>query len=204
MSDSSPQVAGSEALGGTGTATGGVPESQEEQVRRRRIESAGEAVLLGLVTAFFVYLGIDSLGWPLSAALIPRLAVLVGLPLVGYRLFVVMRRTVAPPTRMIMDTGFRSGDDPANEAKRFFWLIAYMALMSTGIVLFGFHTAVPLATAVFMYYFGKVGLFRSALLFVLLLSLVVLVYDVFISARWPQPLLFDPFNALFGEFVRSL
>lgn len=169
--------------------------------RRRTIESAGEFLLLATILAFFAYLWLDSRGWALGAALIPRISVAVGLPLVLIRLITVLRRTASPPSTQIMDTGFRSGGDPVNEAKRFVKFVTHVVAMCAGIVLFGAHTAVPVSTSVTLYASGRLSAMRAVLIGVAVLTLIVIVYDLLIGARWPDPVLANPLRDMVASLL---
>lgn len=165
--------------------------------RRRTVESMGELVLLGVVCAFLVYLWVDSIGWPLESALVPRLAGVVAAPLIVVRFYYVVRRTSDPP-RQIMDTGFRAGKDPRSEMRRLAAVMAYIGGMWVGIWLFGFHTSVPLSMAIYGRAAAKLGWRGTMLLYVVGLSVIVGLYDLFINARWSEAVLYDPVGRLMG------
>ena len=75
-------------------------------------------MLLTLVGTFFVYLFVSSLAWPLGAALMPRIIVIIGAPFLLARIAVLLRPR-EEPVGEIMDMGFRIGDDPKIERQRF-------------------------------------------------------------------------------------
>jgi hypothetical protein len=163
--------------------------------RRRTVESIGELLLLGLVAAFLVYLVVDSIGWPVESALVPRLAGAAAAPLIVIRLYSVLRRTSAPPAQ-VMDTSFRAGKDPRNEMRRLAGVLAYLCGMWIGIWLFGFHTAVPLSMAIYGRKAAKIGWRGTLVLYVVGLSVIVGLYDLFINARWSEALVYDPVRQL--------
>ena len=118
------------------------------KVKRWRIhlELLGEIPLLAIVGGFFVYLFAESLSWPLGAALMPRIAVIIGFPFLIIRVITLLRHTAAQQGPIqIMDMGFSIGIDPEGEAKRFVRICTFIIGLYLAIWVFGFHVALPLA-----------------------------------------------------------
>ena len=151
------------------------------------LETIGELTLLTLVGAFFVYLFIESLQWPLGSALMPWIALAIGVPFWIYRVLVVVLR--ARETKgQIMDIGFRTGDDPHEERARFIRIALFIASLYLGIWLFGFHVALPLGMLIYVRVYGRLSWFAALCVGLLFLALLVGVYDHLLNATWHEPL----------------
>lgn len=161
--------------------------------RRWDTEIAGEIVLLTLVGCFFVYLFAQSLGWPLGAALMPRIVVLIGMPFLILRIVALLRRRLESPNE-IMDVGFRIGDDPKVERRRFIRICLFVVGLYLAIWIFGFHVALPLAMLFYVRVYGKMARFGSLIVGLSFLATIVVVYDSVLHANWHQPLIVRLWN----------
>lgn len=161
------------------------------QGRRGRLlsmEAGGELVLLGIVGAFFAYLLYGSLHWQLGSAIIPWTAVAFGTPFLILRLIAVLRPAAVGGAAsngagQIMDIGFGTSVEPGAPG-RFLRIVLYILLMYLAIWLIGFHIALPLATFIYLYRYGRAGLLWSAVVALIFLGLMVGVYDGLLHARW--------------------
>ena len=155
---------------------------------RRRgftLEIVGEIVLLAMAGGMFAYLFIQSFTWPAGAALMPRITVALGTPFWVWRLVSLIRSTQEETSsEQIMDLGFRTGADPKGERIRFFRICSSIIGLYVAIWLVGFHIALPIGVAVYMYVYGRAGLVWSAVVGLLFLGLIVGVYDHFLNATW--------------------
>jgi hypothetical protein len=149
----------------------------------------GEAILLGCVGAFFLYVFIQSFGWPLGSALMPRIVVVLGVPFLIARIISLTRRTIEQQER-IMDTGFRIGDDPKREAQNFLRISAFIVGLYFAIWVFGFHIALPAGMFGYLFFFGKVGWVGSTIVALCFLAFIVGVYDNVLHISWHEPLIF--------------
>lgn len=156
--------------------------------RRLTLEVAGEVVLLLGVGAFFLYLFIDSFGYPEGADLMPRIAVLVGTPFWLIRVWTLLMGT--PEKRIeegdIMDTGFILGGDPKTESRRFVRIFGFTALMYAAIWLIGVHVALPGMLFLYLMYYGRAGWLASAGSALAFLALIVGFYDYGLHIIWPE------------------
>ena len=161
------------------------------KVKRWRIslEILGEIPLLAIVGGFFVYLFVESLSWPLGAALMPRIAVIIGFPFLILRVITLLRRTVAQQGQ-IMDMGFSIGIDPKGEARRFVRICAFIAGLYLAIWVFGFHVALPLGMFFYLFVYGRVGWIASIAVALFFLALIMGVYDTVLHVSWHEPLIF--------------
>jgi hypothetical protein len=168
------------------------------------VEIIGEIILLLTVTAFFIYLFIPSLNWPWGARLMPQIAIGIGTPFLFLRIIYVLRalfwsRTVSSVTPSgIMDLGFRVGDDPKEEGRRWIRILSAIGVLYLGIWLVGFHIALPLWVFGYMVWFGKANFFLAGGIALAFLGLIVGVYGYLISVPWHDPPLFMLFRSLFS------
>lgn len=162
---------------------------EKPRVRFRfNLEVFGEILLLAVVGAFFVYLFVKSLDWSLGAALMPRIAVIIGAPFWGYRLLVLFfQASEAEAPGRIMDIGFRSGADPTGERSRFVRICAFIVGLYLGIWLLGFHIALPIGMIFYVRVYGGVSWGWSLTVGALFLALLVGVYDKLLNAYWHEP-----------------
>ena len=154
-----------------------------------RLEILGEIFLLVLVGGFFFYLFVESLDWPLGAALMPRIAVVIGTPFLIARVVTLLRnRTTAQ--QQIMDVGFRIGDDPKGESKRFLRICTFIVGLYLAIWILGMHIALPLGMFLYLAIYGKAGWIVSTVIAGLFLALIVGVYDYVLYANWHEALIY--------------
>jgi len=159
------------------------------------LETIGEIALLAVVGFFFVYLFIESLQWPLGSALMPWIAVGIGMPFWVYRLLTLILRAREAPAQ-IMDIGFRTGSDPTGERARFLRIALFILALYLGIWLFGFHVALPLAILIYVRVYGQLSWLGSLSVALMFLVLLVGVYDHLLNAAWHEPLAWQWFAAL--------
>ena len=169
-------------------------------MRRARLgvslETVGEMVLLALVGGFFVYLFVESLQWPLGSALMPWIAVGIGMPFWIYRVLVLILRAREAPAAQIMDIGFRTGSDPAGERARFLRITLFILGLYLGIWLFGFHVALPLAMLIYVRVYGQLSWLGALSVALMFLALLVGVYDRLLNATWHEPLMWQWFESI--------
>jgi hypothetical protein len=162
------------------------------KLKRWRIplEILGEILLLAIVGGFFVYLFVESLSWPLGAALMPRIAVIIGFPFLIIRVITLLRRSVAQQGPIqIMDLGFSIGIDPKGEAKRFVRICTFIVGLYLSIWVFGFHVALPVAMFLYLFVYGRVGWIASIAVALFFLALIIGVYDTVLHVSWHEPLI---------------
>ncbi|MEX2599330.1 MAG: hypothetical protein WD533_06710 [Dehalococcoidia bacterium] len=175
------------------------------QKRAASIEILGEIILLLGVGAFFLYMFILSLDWTLGAALTPRIAIVMGTPFLILRIIYVvrtglwMRKEGEGATKtQIMDVGFRVGDDPAAELRRFIRICVAIAILYLGIWFVGFHIMIPLWLFGYMYIYGSRDPFKRIFWAVFMAAgfygLIAGAYDYFMRTPWHDPLLFQLFS----------
>ncbi len=139
-----------------------------------------------MVGGFFVYLFVESLDWSLGAAVMPRIAVLIGVPFWVSRVLILLRRTVAKQGQ-IMDVGFRVGADPKAEARRFTRIVGFIVGLYLAIWLLGFHIALPAGMFFYLLIYGRVKWTWSLGVALFFLALIVGVYDKALHVAWHEP-----------------
>lgn len=164
--------------------------------RRFTMEVAGEIVLLAVVGAFFTYMFIDSYNWTFGAALMPRIAVIVGTPFWLIRVFTLMsgRQERQVKDGDIMDTGFILGDDPRSEGRRFVRIFGFTTLLYLAIWVVGIHIALPSLLFLYLIRYGEAGWLWSGGIALLFLGLIVGFYDIGLHIVWPESLLGEAFS----------
>ncbi|MGH7845193.1 MAG: tripartite tricarboxylate transporter permease [Candidatus Binatia bacterium] len=191
----------------TGESAGAVEEQRSASKtaflrQQLTVEIVGEMILLLAVAGFFLYLFIPSRDWPWGARLVPQLAVIIGTPFLIIRIIYVLRilfwsRAVGVVTpSQIMDMGFRVGDDPKGEGKRWIRILSAIGVLYLGIWLVGFHVALPLWVFVYMVWFGKANYFLAGGIALAFLGLIVGVYGHLIRVPWHDPPLFHALQVL--------
>ena len=169
-------------------------------------EILGEIVLLAGVAGFMAYLFADSMGWTggrkwsLGSALTPWLALAMTTPFLLIRIFHVVRMGLwarhAPnvSASQILDVGFRLGENPKEELRRFLRIVVAILVLYLGIWLLGFHVTVPLWVFGYMFWFGGCGFVLSAGMAVGFEVLVWGVYDYLLDSPWNEPVLLNLFG----------
>ena len=158
--------------------------------RRISLGILGEVFLLAIVGSLFVYLFVQSFRWPLGSALMPRIAVVIGIPFLIARVIILVRRT-ALEEGSIMDMGFRLGQDPEREKKNFVRICTFIVGLYLAIWVFGFHVALPLGMFFYLFFYGRAGWVVSTVVSLCFLALIVGIYDNVLHISWHEPLLFS-------------
>lgn len=162
-------------------------------MKRVTREGVFEGVFVALVAGLFILLLVESLSWPLGAALLPRIVGIIGLPLLTIHIYNRVRSVDAAGGRAaILDTGFTQADIPRRLSQRraLRFLLSTVALFA-GVWLVGFHVALPL------YIFGYLVRYAEVRWWVALVwaagfeAVLLGLYDRVINTSWNDPLLFQ-------------
>jgi len=146
-------------------------------------------VLLGITGFIFLAFLIQSFWWPAGSVLLPRVAVIAGLPFLVVRAVSVIRHR-SDPVGQIMDLGFTVGKDPAAERRRFGLLMGAVVGLLVSIWLVGFHFAIPLWVLGYLR-LGNIRWVWALFWAVAFESFIYGVFDMVIITPWPQPVLFS-------------
>jgi hypothetical protein len=157
--------------------------------RRVSLEIVGEIFLLAVVASLFAYFLVQSFRWPFGSALMPRIAVAIGIPFLIARVVILVRRT-ALEQGSIMDMGFRLGEDPESEKKNFVRICGFIVGLYLAIWVFGFHVALPLGMFLYLFFYGRAGWFVSTVVALSFLATIVGIYDNVLHISWHEPLIF--------------
>ena len=168
------------------------PTSTQRRSSKSRVslEAVGELVLLLIVGAFFIYLFVQSLSWPLGSALMPWIAVGIGTPFWLYR-FGALLFQVKEDTSQIMDVGFRTSGDHTAERLRMIRICTFIVGLYVAIWLFGFHIALPLGMLFYIKFYGEVGWGWALGVGLFFFILVAGVYDRLLNATWHEPMIYQ-------------
>lgn len=163
-----------------------------------KLEVTGETLLLMFVGGFFVYMFVLSFHWSMGAALTPYIALAVGFPFLIVRIAHVARawfglETKSMSANQIMDIGFRIGEEPEAEHRRFLMIVSAIAVLYLGLWLVGFHVMLPLWTFLYLYFIGKIRLIWAVAVALVMLGVLIGVYDYVLDAVWNEPLLLQLF-----------
>ena len=157
-----------------------------QAIPRVSVERVGETLLLLITGAFFVYLLLASLNWPLGAALMPRLVASAGLIFLALRVVQVVRLPAGEPGR-IMDTGFASTEPGSEPMKRFATVFGSLIGLCFAIWLVGWHLALPAYVVLYLRLAGGVRWWAALLVGAAFLTLLVGVYDIVFQTPWTEP-----------------
>jgi TctA family transporter len=166
---------------------------------RHRIEVAGDALLMTIILAFFVYMWVDSRNWDDADARLPRIVAvagavvwavrmlsLVGVKLPGRRL---SQHGISRPGPTLMDVGFGESDDPRQTARRMLVALAYIATLLFGVWAFGFKIAIPVVVAGYLFLVGKTKWYLAVAVGVGFALLTAFVLSDLVYVPWPIPAL---------------
>jgi hypothetical protein len=158
--------------------------------RKIDTELGGEILLLAIVAVLFVAMFVQSLGWPLGAALMPRIVVAVGMFLWVLRVVALFRNS-EETSSPIMDVGF--GEKSQEARWRFAIISVSIASLIAGIWLLGWHVSLPLWMSLYLLIWGQVR-WWSAVTVGLIGFALIRVFDLFLRIPWNEPLLFQLFR----------
>ena len=162
-------------------------------------EIAGEVVLLAFVVILMIAFALDAFslisdrGYSRAegGVVLPILTIGFGLPFLLMRLRTVLLRKRRMQRGMIMDLGFRLGEDPAGERRRALGYISGIAALFIGIWLIGFHLAIPLWVATLLRRNARAAWWVIGLICLLFLTFLFGIMDYIIDTPWGVPVLFD-------------
>lgn len=140
------------------------------------------ALLLAFVCGYFVW---TAMSWPSGAALLPRTAGAFGLlMLAGYAISSLRGR--AGNTGQILDVGRLEHEDTDRAAIRARTIRAIGSLVALValIWLVGFHVAIPVFVAFYLWHWGRVDWWRAVLAGAMFLGIIVGLYDNIMHVSW--------------------
>ncbi len=157
---------------------------------------AGVSTPLGSVSCFLFQsapgiadqFGIHDLRLP--GRWLPFIVIGVGAPLWVIRLVTVLRRRKALEAGMIMDLGFRLGEDPEAERRRAFLYFGTLILLVLLVWFIGFHAGLPLWVVCYLVFWTRMRWWWALLIGAAFETFIVGVLDMTLDIFWYEPLLF--------------
>lgn len=137
---------------------------------------------------------------------LPMIIMAIATPLWVVRLWVVLRRRKAIEQGMIMDLGFRLGEDPAGERRRAALYFGMLVALILVIWLVGFHIGLPLWVAAYLLLWTRAKWHYALAAALAFEAFIVGVLDLTLDIFWFEPLLFRWIGVAypFGEwFTRA-
>jgi hypothetical protein len=176
--------------------------NQEREFHWYSPEIAGEVVLLLFVVILMIAFALDAYhlisnrGYARAegGVILPILTIGFTLPFLLLRVRTVLLRKRRMNAGMIMDLGFRVGEDPAGERRRALGYIVGIAALFIGIWLIGFHLAIPIWVIVLLRRNANVRWPIIGLICFLFLAFIVGIMDYIIDTPWGDPVLFQLFG----------
>jgi hypothetical protein len=124
--------------------------------------------------------------------------VIAGTPFLLIRVVTLLchTKTAKAEHSRVMDTGFIMGVDPKAEGLRFIRIFGFTVLLYGGIWIFGVHFALPPILFLYLLIYGRAGWFRSAIIALMFLALIIGFYDWALYIIWPEPLIASLFDLI--------
>ncbi|MEK9658729.1 MAG: hypothetical protein VW450_02120 [Chloroflexota bacterium] len=174
-------------------------DNKERNVSWFTPEIAGEVVLLLFVLILMIAFAHDAYGLisdrgyarAEGGVVLPILTIGFGLPFFILRARTVITRKKRLEKGMIMDLGFRVGEDPAGERRRAVNYVVSIAALFAGIWLIGFHIAIPVWVTLLLRRNANASWLSIAIICVIFLVFLFGVMDYIIDTPWDVPMLFN-------------
>lgn len=163
-------------------------------------EAIGEWTLLGIATCLMLTMLVQSFGWNAASALMPRIAASAGLFFVGVRVVAILRGNARKKGGRIMDIGFTATDDAKTTIKRFTQSAGSLLILVFGILLLGWHVALPLWMLAYFLLFSGQRWYWGVLAAIAFEAAIILIYDRTFSTIWNEPWivhLWEPLSNVF-------
>ena len=177
----------------------------EKNISWTSLEIIGELILLGfmliLIIAYLIEL--PDLKW--AGRYLPLLAIGMGLPFWIFRLFTVVRRKAAMQQGMVMDLGFKLGEDPHGEKQRAILYIGSIVGLFLLVWLIGFHVGLPAWVMGYLIFYAKMKWYYASVAGIFFEAFIISILDLTIDIGWPEPFIFKlidiayPFNDMFSR-----
>ena len=174
------------------------------RVSWRSPEILGELVLLAVIAVFAVVY-VNDLTNRIEGRWLPFITVALATPLWFIRLYTVLSRRKAIEQGMIMDLGFRLGEDPAGEKRRaalYFGSIVALVLLAWVI---GFHIGLPLWVIAYLLFWTRAKWYWALVAGLGFEMFIIGILDLTLDIFWFEPLFFRwigvmyPFSDMFSR-----
>lgn len=121
---------------------------------------------------------------------LPLIAIGIGTPLWFIRLNTVLRRRKAIEQGMIMDLGFRLGEDPEGERRRALLYFGTLILLVLVVWVFGFHIGLPLWVMGYLALWTRSPWYYALLSGLAFEAFIIGILDLTLDIFWFEPLFF--------------
>lgn len=121
---------------------------------------------------------------------LPLIAIGIGTPLWFIRLYTVLRRRKAIEEGMIMDLGFRLGEDPEGEKRRAFLYFGTLILLVLAVWMIGFHAGLPLWVMGYLVFWTRMRWYFALPIGIAFEAFIVGILDLTLDIFWFEPLFF--------------
>ena len=166
------------------------------RVSWRSPEILGELVLLAVIAVFAVVY-VNDLTNRIEGRWLPFITVALATPLWFIRLYTVLSRRKAIEQGMIMDLGFRLGEDPAGEKRRaalYFGSIVALVLLAWVI---GFHIGLPLWVIAYLLFWTRAKWYWALVAGLGFEMFIIGILDLTLDIFWFEPLFFRWIGVLY-------
>ena len=185
------------------TTQPGNPQEQQETHRTvswKSPEIIGELILLALMAllmlAFIIslyrppFLQEDLPNIMLPGRWLPMVAIVIATPLWFIRLYTVLSRRKAIEQGMIMDLGFRLGNDPKGEKRRAALYFGSLAALVVVIWVIGFHIGLPLWVIVYLLFWTRARWYYALFAGICFEAFIIGILDLTLDIFWFEPLFY--------------
>ncbi len=121
---------------------------------------------------------------------LPLIAIVIGAPFWVIRLVTTLRRRKDLRAGMIMDLGFRLGEDPEAERRRAFLYFGTLVLFVLLVWLIGFHAGMPLWVGGYLALWTRMRRWQALLIAGAFEAFIIGVLDMTLDIFWFEPLVF--------------
>jgi hypothetical protein len=152
-----------------------------------------EGILVGIVTAYFVYLLLAVGDLRPEAARLPKMTAIGGLILVAVFIAQKLWRTakgMLTPSLQILDTGFdEEGLTARLVAIRTLRVTIWFGGMLGAIWLIGYHVTIPVFVGFYLLLFGETKWWAATTAGAAYFFLIYVLFDLVLHTEWPEPAL---------------
>lgn len=163
-------------------------------------EIVGELILLGLMALLMLGFVISIFRPPflqdalpnirLPGRWLPLVAIVTATPLWFIRLYTVLRRRKAIEQGMIMDLGFRLGEDPQGERRRAALYFGTIIALILAVWLVGFHIGLPVWVAAYLLFWTRAKWPHALAAALAFEAFIIGILDLTLDIFWFEPLFF--------------
>lgn len=179
--------------------------SEEKNISWTSIEIIGELILLGFMMILIItyLIELPDLKW--AGRYLPLLAIAMGIPFWFLRVRTVLLRKGALQQGMVMDLGFKLGEDPRGEKQRAILYLSSILGLFILVWVIGFHIGLPAWVIGYLVLYAKMKWYYALIAGVGFEAFIIGILDLTIDIGWPEPVIFKlidiayPFNDMFSR-----